>query len=149
MPRGGKRLGAGRPAGSSVLDEWEVLEVAVECSRRWNADAAERLQGLMNAYFARSDYNVATKRFRASGFRDGEALEDIEYARREMAGMAPENEAEAPKGVRFEVAQRYGLKKIIIAEVAAWATARFGKQVSPGIVKSAWRVLDQVEADDV
>lgn len=149
MPRGGKRRGAGRPIGSSVLDPWEQIIVASECQRRWREDQELRLTAEQRGYFDRSDYHGAVARYRQSGFRDSDALEDIEYSRREMARMDADDENDAPSGVRFEVPRPYGLQQKIISEVATWASEKFGKPVSEGVVSSAWAIARKVDAEDV
>jgi hypothetical protein len=126
-----------------------MVEVGVECQRRWLDDVSQRLTAEQRAYFDRSDYREAVSRYRQSGFKDSVALEDIEYSRREMAGMDPEDEADAPKGVHLEVPRPYQLQQKIISDVAAWASEKFGKQVSKGVVESAWAIARKVEAEDV
>jgi hypothetical protein len=107
------------------------------------------LKAAQDEYFSKSDYHEQAARVRASRGRDSEALEDVEFARREMAGIDAADEADAPRLVSFRVSRPYGKKALIIDEVAAWATERFSKRVTAGLVRSAWNILRQVEADDV
>lgn len=146
MPRGGRRKGAGRPVGSSVLDELEIITVAAECQRRWNEDCKARLQAAQDAYYDQSDYLEKSTRVRESGGKDAEALEDVEFARREMAGT-PDDEPDAPRLVQFEVSRPYRVKEKIIADVAAWASHKFHKNVSQGVVASAWDLAKEVRAE--
>jgi len=127
----------------------EMLAVGAECQRRWREDIERRLANAQAEYFGRSDYHDATVRYRGSNFSDAEALEDVEFARREMAQMAPEDEAEGPRVVSFAVPRPYGVRRAIITNVASWASERFGKSVSPGVVTSAWKLIRSAEAESV
>lgn len=159
MPRGGKRLGAGRPAGTSVLDPFETLCVAAECQKRWNADIEQRLGAEKERLLSLSGYNELAARNR-EGMRDqgqkwfrtyeGQDLkDDIEGSIREMAGMDPATTKRPPRVFRIEVPRPYRLKEAVLEEVAAWASARFGKKVTPGLVDAAWDVLKRVEKEPV
>ena len=142
MPRGGKRAGAGR---KSALDVMETISVAAQCASRWRAISECRLAAEKENHFRKSDYHAAVARYRESGWRDETALEDIEYSRREMDGMAPDDEADAPRLVSFRVPRPYGARASVIRDVAAWATTRFGKPVSSRAVERAWKILRSVE----
>ena len=147
MGRGGKRPGAGRPVGSSVLDAWEQIAVGVECQRRWREDLDRRLAEKQQEYFSRSDYHAAVARYRQSGLRDSEALEDVEYSRCEMAQMNPEDPSDGPRLIHFQAPRPYRLRNRVLREVSQWASQRFGKQVSVGVVRSAWEIQRAVERD--
>lgn len=158
MPRGGIRSGAGRPAGSGVLDAWEKIIVAAECQRRWRKDYDERLTAAREAVFDRADYralvaeNLAGLRSEGEGwddtFRADDLRDDIEGAIKEMAGVPVDDPAPARRVFHFQVKRPYRLKSLIITDVAEWASAKFGKPVSRGVVQSAWNLQRRVESDD-
>jgi hypothetical protein len=151
VKRGGKRFGAGRPVGSSVLDALEMIALAAECERRWHEDSQQRLVEQQAAYFARSDYDAATSRVRQAlreGRRDAEAIEDVEFARREMAGIDADDAGDGPRVLQFWVAPKRGLRKQIEADAANWASSRFGKSITPRMVRTVWANFRRSLADD-
>jgi hypothetical protein len=145
VPRGGRRPGAGR---KSALDWLETLVVGAECQTRWRSIIDSRLNADIAAHFFRSDYHDAVARVRASRGKDQEALEDVEYSRREMSGMAPEDPSNAPRLVNFRASRPYGARAIIIREVAAWASNRFGRRITTRSVERAWKLVRWVERSD-
>ena len=142
MGRGGRRPGAGR---KPALDWLETLAIAGECQTKWREIIESRLNAEMETHFARSDYHDAAARVRG---KDGEALEDVEYSRREMAGMAPEDPRDAPRLVTFRVQRPYAVRAKIIGEVAAWASSRFGRPISTRSVDRAWKLARSVERSE-
>lgn len=150
MPRGGQRDGAGRPVGTAVLTAWEQIAVGTECQSRWREDYESRLARAQQEYLARSDYPEATARVRASlreGAIDPDALDDVEFARREMGGVDAEDERDGPRVIHFAVPRPYGLRAAILRGVAAWASEKFEKPVSEGVVRSAWKMVRRVERE--
>jgi hypothetical protein len=68
-------------------------------------------------------------------------FDDVEFARRDMFGVAAENEEDAPRLVSFEQPRLYGLHDRIVCKVARWASWRFGKPVTPSTVQRIWKAL--------
>jgi len=145
MPKGGRRPGAGR---KPALDWLETLPVGAECQSRWREIIEGRLNAEIETHFAKSDYHDAVARVRASRGKDEEALEDVEYSRREMAGMSPEDPHLAPRLVTFGVQRPYAARARIIREVAAWASDRFGRPISTRSVERAWKLVRSVERSE-
>jgi hypothetical protein len=142
---GGRRNGAGRHA---VLTWEEWLEIGAECEGRFNAIWASNLQAAQDAYFAKSDYlsliaNVhqVPIPYRENWHSTCEAenhFDDVEGARKQMAGMDVASEESALRQLRFEAVRPYAVKSKIKADVAAWATGRYGKAISERLVQSCW-----------
>ena len=165
--RGGKRPGAGRPRGSTVLNALERLGVGAECQERWSALYAESLRAAEEAVFAGSEYarqiaainrvplvdrpdylpvttpegTPAIDEDGCQVFRKyvGEAhADDIEGARKQLAGMEVDDPAPAPKLIQITAKRPYRAKRAIVEEVSKWATAAFGRHVSERMVESCW-----------
>lgn len=155
MSRGGPRRGAGRKPSLDIL---ETIDVAGECAARWQALIQGRLEAEQQVHFSKSDYHATQAKLRAipvaerlhflSSDEGKELLEDVEYSRREMADIAPGDEADAPRLITFSVPRPYAARTGIIGDVAAWASARFGKPVSPRTVERAWKYLSSVQASE-
>ncbi len=139
MPRGGRRRGAGRKPN---LDVFEALEVAGECTSRWQETIDIRLEAAQQARLNKSDYLAIQTKLRAVPISSDEGrqlVEDVSFARREMAGTDPDDETDPPRLITYTVPRPYGARAPIIRDVAAWASARFGKPVSPRTVERAWK----------
>lgn len=139
MPRGGQRRGAGR---KPKMDALESLEVAVECGTRWRDIIDKRLESAQQRRLDKSDYVATQVKLRAVPISSDEGLqllEDVEFARREMAGIDADDETDPPRLITYTAPRPYGARAPIIREVAAWASARFAKPVSPRSVERAWK----------
>lgn len=153
LSRGGPRPGAGRKPSLDIL---ETLYVAGECAARWQALIHGRLEAEQQTHFGKSDYQATQAKLHAipiaerlsflSSEEGNQLLEDVEYSRREMAGLAPHDEADAPRLITFSVPRLYAARTSIIGDVAVWASARFGKPVSPRTVERAWKYLRSIQA---
>lgn len=147
MPRGGPRLGAGPPR---KLTELEEIEVGAECGSRWTAlreeKTAERLNAAYRKRYTRSNYlqllaDLNRKRLPGFTFSLLKHKAAIRKARL-RSSIAPFFVNDPNRIVTFEAngARPYAQKQKIIEDVAAWATERYGKAVSPRRVTSAWNL---------
>ena len=145
MPRGGKREGAGRHPTLGFADR---LTIGSECEHRQRLEAEAGLQAARDQLFGKSDYDEQIARLHAipvserKGFFDTcegqDHAEEIEFARREMAGIDAHDPSQAPRVFRLRAPRPYGVRNRIEAEVAEWATERYGKRISTRLVKTCW-----------
>jgi hypothetical protein len=149
MPRGGKRIGAGRP----FVLTWEqkVYVIGLECEEHWRVAVAAKLKAAQEAMYNKTDYDAQISRVQSISIADRQAwhstieaethADDIQFARREMADMDPETPDEELK-LWFDPPSRpYGVRAKIIAEVATWASERFGTAISKRLVTTCWAKL--------
>jgi integrase len=139
MPRGGRRLGAGRPKGSAHLTKAQRLLIGLACEREWHRRyypkppfAAEYLRAYGLYKRLQREYRQRARRSKAR--RQGVPLR-LAQARRtaEAAGDT----------LRALAARRYarpqsGLKSQITREQSIASYGRFHKLVSPRMVRSCW-----------
>ena len=166
MARGGRRRGAGRPSGSTVLDESEMIDVAAEYARRRNELHELALDQAKTELFARSDYDHLIEQMKLqpdwradylpTGFDDdGEPKfstegaeyhhEDVEGARRDMAEMELDDSREVPRAFRVVPKRPYSYAQTLRSEVAAWASEKLGKEVTPRMVQSCWKLRQSID----
>ena len=171
MTRGGKRAGAGRRPGSTILTWDQRLVLGGQCEHLWRDACAARLKAAEASLFARSDYREQIAALqtvpldeRASysprhaphdpedddGDEEGATdleyatyaaeahADDIEGARKLMAGMSIDDPTPAPRLFEIRAARPYGVTRAIVKEAAAWASAQFHKPVSPRMAKTCW-----------
>lgn len=154
MGRGGKRPGAGRKG--VRLDNMSRLRIGSECERRWREEIAVALRRKRDALVGKSDYREQVANLRATvpiedrvdwhgTYAAEDHADDIEVARKQMAGMAPDDLEEAPRIFRVEATRPYRMSAQICREVSDWASTRYGLPVSPRYVKSCWAYFRATE----
>ena len=170
LSRGGKRPGAGRQAGSSILTLEQRLRVGAECQERWQAALRANLHAAEQAAFGNSEYkrqiaavNLTPLEDRAGLMsltgadgvpildEEGDRLfiteagrshaEDIEGARKELAGIEVDSPDPAPRIIEIRAKRPYGLKEPLLRAVSAWAATQFERPVSVRMVESCWAEL--------
>lgn len=136
------------------MDDIEALYVAARVARYRRAVTQARLKSSRHLYFSKSDYEATQAKLRAipvedrpaflRSFEASDILDDVEFARLEMAGLGT-SPYKAPRVVQFAAKRPYGLNDRIIRKVAKWAERRFGKPVTPRAVERAWKLLRSIE----
>lgn len=139
MSRGGKRTGAGRPKGSSHLSSMQRLLVGLSCEREWHRryyprpkQESEYLRVYASYVQLRRAYR---ERWRKQQSRPRSTPLQLVFARKatEAAGGLLRSAQR-----RRLTAPNKGLKAEITAEQSRAAEARFGRPVSPRMVRSCW-----------
>ena len=155
--RGGKRPGAGRPAGTTVLDAWEKIIVGAECQHRWRAELERKLQASQTEVFNRGDSHEVVARARVmpiderkawhSTYEGSDHRDDIEGAIKHKVGMPADSPKDAPRLLHIKTTLPYRMRQRILSEVAKWASHKFQKRVTKGLVDSAWKLVRRAERD--
>lgn len=145
MPRGGKRNGAGRPA---CLNAIEQLAVGAQCEAMWSEAIRESINRQIDARMSKSDYPAQIGLLREIPISDRPSWiasssfeyhqENIEFAVREMGGVAADEEADGPRLLSFNGVRPKGYRQTVLSKVSAWAADHFQREVSVRTVSTAW-----------
>lgn len=144
--RGGKRAGAGRQPNLTPIEE---LEVGAACEQRWLAIIEASITTVQAEYFLKSDYIQQMATVNSTPIEDRSAYlqssafeqhqDDVEFARREMTGMAPDDPALAPVVVTLSAKRPKGPRAKILKEIAEATTQRLGKPITLRTIETAWK----------
>lgn len=145
MPRGGKRLDAGRP---SQLSDTEWLEIGAECEGRWRAEKQRLEVEAINAHPGRRECQEAADEVmkvpieERNDWHETYEAEDhhdtVEGILRDVNGMDDADDNPAPRLITIKIPRPYGVRDRIIRDVADEFTTRLGKTVTPSRVRHAW-----------
>lgn len=151
MPRGGKREGAGR---KPVLDAWERLAVGAACEALWREawaaayrEAVDRATARLRREWARAQAIPPETRAQwLRGQEGGDYIDDVDFARREDAGMADADiDLEAPRLLRVRPPRPKGKRQGIVEQVAWQKTEALGRTVSARMATECWKEFRRVQ----
>ena len=151
MPRGGVRIGAGRP---TALDSIEIMMVAAEYSTRWAAEVE-----LRTAPTLPDEFRLLTDRVRSvpvedrlgfarrATFEAQDYFDDLDSETNDRAAKLGTTQRRARYFSKPASVRPYGVKKKLEQEVAAWATDLLGKPVSARRVRACHELICAAQAD--
>lgn len=129
------------------------MDVGGECEVRWRAEVKVALEQAKAEHFSRSDYLKLVSDVQAIPVSERKAwlrshsaadhFDDVEFSLLTASGTP--DEGIAPRFLTIQASRPYNRRKPIIAEVAAWASERYGATISIHTVERCWKFFRRVQ----
>lgn len=144
MPRGGRRLGAGR---KPALGTIERLAIGAQCERLWQEEWSasldrtknDALRGLSREWKEADSVPVPERASWLGTLAGEEYLENVEFARRELLQIPDENEEPAPRLIHFNGPRPKSHRKGIMSAVAREQSLLRAVPISVRLVEACWK----------
>ena len=141
MPRGGRREGAGRKPGSTVLDPRTRCRIGADASRAWHEACAEarRARNKLPALVDIEEQRKVALNIPVSKRKEWTASPICKTYTADM-----EVEREALKAHRISVSPPPGGKTRIYKDLAEKWSEKLGRDVSARMVRSCWETVQNL-----